>query len=1009
MVPTRLTALAASRFTSWQSTGEPARRGDACPPIYYPGTFSRKDAKLITFDKEKSSDNVNITLRKGGGLILEGTVRDEAGKPVPEAFVVVDRRDMLFDFVTAYTDEQGRYQIQGLGEGEFTVHVDAVHRGFVRMRIPLDLDKASEKTRRDFTLARGVAISGKLVDEKGKDWRIGESFGYANVIKDKPDKSDSSSFSLTHFWNKYRPENVAPYLGGFFALGEGGYRNGDMHFPTKSTFVIQGMMPGNTTIGFLPNKERQKVLKILYGGRDILKSGVETKPGEEIKNVTIVIGTATEEESKAESKPAPIHGLTTEPNLEQAKAIAEIENLGGKVEVLHASPGKPYIRVVLVGTKATDTALASLKALPEVQLLVLERSNVSDAGLERLEGLTMLQGLFLSNTKVTDAGLEHLKGLKRLRGLVLSNTKVTGDGLVHLKGLPQLSTLDLSYTQLTDAGMASLRGLTRLGWLDLRGNKVTDTGLECLKGLTQLGELNLAETQVTDTGIEHLKGLTKLQHLILESTSVSDAGLEHLKGLTKLEMLDLTGSKVSDAGLKHLNGLTRLRTLRLWDTQVTDSGVNKLQQALPNCKIDYKPADEHPAPAAPKANDPAAETSAASPAKSSTAVEKTGAKPADKASTDKEGLRGELPLTTTKYHRLRWLDVRRHYGIDGDQEKKLREYSAAFEPVLANLDKAAKEAEKLPPQTRKAKLEELSRQFQQVAETTRKRIEEVLTAKQRAEYHLDDLCEAAIVLCRDPDKEGNLLGLDLSQQQKQQLKQLEHDLFLATRRREAQENERLLAVLTPEQRERLSAKYADPKIATPFVNFLQPNVYSHLRKVDPSPLDFNFRSRGGAIVGVSGALWSEDVRKQMGLSAEQTTKLKEIWAESKAAAQQIFDSHEPKDAPRKLSADEEQVRQAEYRQKLEALGKDIMRQIDGTLSPAQRQTMMYILRRARSAARSKPCVEGRGSRRPAGQRRATGETPRNLQRGSAEVSDTGPRHWRKGDGHSHARTAQEAG
>ena len=113
--------------------------------------------------------------------MLEGTVLDEAGKPVPEAFVVVHRRDMLFDFVTAYTDEQGHYQIQGLGDGEFTVHVDAVHRGFVRMRIPLDLDKASKKTRRDFTLARGVAISGKFVDEKGKDWQIGESYGYAHI------------------------------------------------------------------------------------------------------------------------------------------------------------------------------------------------------------------------------------------------------------------------------------------------------------------------------------------------------------------------------------------------------------------------------------------------------------------------------------------------------------------------------------------------------------------------------------------------------------------------------------------------------------------------------------------------------------------------------------------------------------------------------------------------------------------------------------------------------------
>ena len=113
-----------------------AKEGNASPPIYYPGTFSRSDAKPITFDKSPHANDINIALRKEGGLMIEGTVRDEAGKPVPEAFVVVHRRDMLFDFVTAYTDEQGHYQIRGLGDGEFLVHVDAVHRGFVRTAHP---------------------------------------------------------------------------------------------------------------------------------------------------------------------------------------------------------------------------------------------------------------------------------------------------------------------------------------------------------------------------------------------------------------------------------------------------------------------------------------------------------------------------------------------------------------------------------------------------------------------------------------------------------------------------------------------------------------------------------------------------------------------------------------------------------------------------------------------------------------------------------------------------------
>ena len=59
----------------------------------------------------------------------------------------------------------------------------------------------------------------------------------------------------------------------------------------------------------------------------------------------------------------------------------------------------------------------------------------------------------------------------------------------------------------------------------------------------------------------------------------------HLGGLTELIWLYLNGTEVGDAGLAHLEGLTRLGFLILSDTEVTDAGVEKLQAALPKCKI----------------------------------------------------------------------------------------------------------------------------------------------------------------------------------------------------------------------------------------------------------------------------------------------------------------------------------------------------------------------------------------------------------------------------------------
>ena len=264
-----------------------AQKGDAYPPIYYPSTFSRDDATRITFDDESTIENIDITLKKEGGLILEGTVTDETGEPVPEAFVVVHRRDMLFDFVTAYSDQRGKYQIQGLGAGEFLVHVDAVHRGLVRTRIPIGLDRANKRMQQNFTLARGVAISGKFIDEQGNPWQIDQSHGYANITNYL---NWDSNFSLTKFWNKHRPIDVKASSGGPFSTGKGQYGGGQMLFPTKSTFGIQGMMPGNTMINFFPMKEGQKVVKMLHNGRSITEWGIASKPGQEIEDVTIVIG-----------------------------------------------------------------------------------------------------------------------------------------------------------------------------------------------------------------------------------------------------------------------------------------------------------------------------------------------------------------------------------------------------------------------------------------------------------------------------------------------------------------------------------------------------------------------------------------------------------------------------------------------------------------------------------------------------------------------------------------------
>ncbi len=64
-----------------------------------------------------------------------------------------------------------------------------------------------------------------------------------------------------------------------------------------------------------------------------------------------------------------------------------------------------------------------------------------------------------------------------------------------------------------------------------------------------------------------------------------DEYMVHLAALHDLETLDLSHSSITDASLVHLESLMNLKLLFLMQTDVTDESIERLQRALPNCKI----------------------------------------------------------------------------------------------------------------------------------------------------------------------------------------------------------------------------------------------------------------------------------------------------------------------------------------------------------------------------------------------------------------------------------------
>jgi Leucine-rich repeat (LRR) protein len=231
-----------------------------------------------------------------------------------------------------------------------------------------------------------------------------------------------------------------------------------------------------------------------------------------------------------------------------------------------------------------DTTLDGLRRVTDLHELTLVSSSITDAGLEKLTtfpGLLNLEYLALEGPKFGNGGLAHLKRFPKLNTIAVYGP-VTGEGLTHLKAIPTLKRLLVSSADITDSDLAVLREWS-LENLDLAGPKLTSAAAPHLAELGRLKWLFL-QFPLEDADLRFLEKQTELTRLRLTLRSTGD-GLRVLGNMKKLQYLYL-GGPITDAGLEHLAALKSLTGIRLTMTKVTAAGVEKLQKALPKCKID---------------------------------------------------------------------------------------------------------------------------------------------------------------------------------------------------------------------------------------------------------------------------------------------------------------------------------------------------------------------------------------------------------------------------------------
>jgi internalin A len=257
-------------------------------------------------------------------------------------------------------------------------------------------------------------------------------------------------------------------------------------------------------------------------------------------------------------------------------------------------------RIVSVDLRAswvTDSDMAALAAMPNLERLDLSLTRISDHGLQQLKTAPAITDLNLCYAElITDAGLSTVKGWKHLKRLNVRGTKVTDTTLQHLSAVTSLESLDIGSAQITDVGLDLIASLPNLKELTIGGNKLTDNGLLPLRQLPGLTYLDLSGSERTDSGLwsvslsepglDAINTLRNMRWLRLNGTLVSARGLERLKDLARLERLDLEGCKrIGDDAAAVLASFHSLHAVDLTGTSFTEKGVAALRQAKPDCKI----------------------------------------------------------------------------------------------------------------------------------------------------------------------------------------------------------------------------------------------------------------------------------------------------------------------------------------------------------------------------------------------------------------------------------------
>jgi hypothetical protein len=241
---------------------------------FYPGVLEESKATLIEIEEGTEVTNIDFGVGKSGsGFSVSGRVIDaESGHPIASAFIghslvtESDQQGRGMNFTGNQTDANGKYRVEGLEPGRYTVFTIAVTPDNSTYSDPAVFEISdSDVTGIEIKLRRGATISGVAVVESNSDPAV------AALLQ---------TVTLTAYVEA--KDKVAPSFGRGQISADGSFR-------------LAGLAPGKARIWAQGFPDLPKGLTQLRTEHDGLeqRDGIELTPGSNITGVRVVFAYGT--------------------------------------------------------------------------------------------------------------------------------------------------------------------------------------------------------------------------------------------------------------------------------------------------------------------------------------------------------------------------------------------------------------------------------------------------------------------------------------------------------------------------------------------------------------------------------------------------------------------------------------------------------------------------------------------------------------------------------------------